>query len=195
MAKPYAEPNRLFLFIYIFFFSFQNLQTLMKSPSPSEKEETFADIDDSEVKVYLNNKTRTRLKTLIWESMNSGYLEEQATKKAVVPSRRSRAEEKLHKDRKRKPVKDRHAAGEKTKKPRSSAVNYDALKSLIPDFDRGDEEQQYQDRSEWNNAGAAGANGDDRSSKSDEMNAFFNGGYAGDEYEQDYRFGDEDDYF
>ncbi|KAJ0988644.1 hypothetical protein J5N97_007000 [Dioscorea zingiberensis] len=164
-------------------------------PNPSENKETLDDIDEAEIKPYLNSKTRTKLKTLIWETMNRDYLDEQATKKAAP--KRSRVDEKPLKDRKRKPMKHLHA-GVKTKKRRSSAVNYDALKSIIPDFDPGDEDE---DRS--GSGGAGGVvddNGDDRGrdqkGESDETYALFDGVCAGEEeYEQDFGFGDQEKHF
>ena len=45
--------------------------------------DTLADIDDHEVEGYLLSADERKLKTLIWDSLNKDWLEEQETKKKI----------------------------------------------------------------------------------------------------------------
>ncbi|TKY62843.1 Transcription factor IIIB 70 kDa subunit [Spatholobus suberectus] len=49
-----------------------------------DESETFSDIDDQDVDVYLNDEEGKRIKKMLWERANREYLEEQAAKEAAA---------------------------------------------------------------------------------------------------------------
>ncbi|KAL5708670.1 hypothetical protein ACHQM5_019436 [Ranunculus cassubicifolius] len=103
---------------------------------PCDESETLSDIDDTEVNGYLHNEDEKRMKTIIWETMNKEYLEEQAAKEkelgansAKPKKERKRRKPALGKD--APPVEVIHE--KLTKKIKSSKINYDVLAKLLDD--------------------------------------------------------------
>lgn len=53
-----------------------------------DESETFSDIDDQEVDVYIHDEEGMNLKKMLWESANREYLEEEAAKEAAAAARK-----------------------------------------------------------------------------------------------------------
>lgn len=54
-----------------------------------DESETFSDIDDQEVDVYIHDEEGMNLKKVLWESANREYLEEMATKEAAAAAKKA----------------------------------------------------------------------------------------------------------
>ncbi|KAK9077026.1 hypothetical protein SSX86_005361 [Deinandra increscens subsp. villosa] len=126
--------------------------------SKEDESDTLSDIDDFEVDSYLHGKEESRLKKVIWEHLNRGYVQEQAAKEAAaaaarklytgnseeVREARARAAAQAVTSKKEKEKRKRKlevknakpaetAAGQQLKKRLSSKINYDVLNDLFGD--------------------------------------------------------------
>ncbi|XP_073128424.1 uncharacterized protein [Henckelia pumila] len=94
--------------------------------------DSLSDIDDAEVLRYLNTKEEMHYKRMLWEAINGEYVNVKKQKKT--------AERK-----KGVPLKKAAKTTEKVKSPRrSSRINYDALKILNEEMEKGSKTSQSQ---------------------------------------------------
>ncbi|GAB2289699.1 hypothetical protein Dimus_024007 [Dionaea muscipula] len=115
------------------------------SAKRSGKSDMFSGINDAEIASYLLSEGEMRLKKILWERINQGYLKEQAAKKHVSGSRDVNLS-KYHNDseemsvgdgtksKKQKQSTNRKAVGaapQMSNKNFSSKINYDKLEELL----------------------------------------------------------------
>jgi len=106
-----------------------------------DQEETFSDIDDGEVDIFMHSAEESKIKSQIWLELNKDYLEDQSQKAVAALS--SGAKEKKDKA-KRKSKEEKQSTGNATadsaaeatmevlkRKKLSSKINYAALESLF----------------------------------------------------------------
>lgn len=93
------------------------------------------DIDDKEIDMYINTTEEKLYKTMIWEEMNSEYLEQQAAKKAQCAAKPTK-EKKQRRGRKSVNTSTAGNAQLPSNKRLSSRINYDALAALYGDEKR-----------------------------------------------------------
>ncbi|XP_042510051.1 transcription factor IIIB 90 kDa subunit-like [Macadamia integrifolia] len=112
-----------------------------------DESESLSDIDDIEVGGYLHNEEEKRYKKIIWEKMNSEYLENcsedffnaqelaAATTAAVAKSRKVRKQKHAANAKNGTPTQTAAEANREmlSKKRLSSKINYDALEKLFAD--------------------------------------------------------------
>ena len=112
-----------------------------KGDNDEDQEETFSDIDDGEVDIFMHSAEESKIKSQIWLELNKDYLEDQSQKAVAALS--SGAKEKKDKA-KRKSKEEKQSTGNATadsaaeatmevlkRKKLSSKINYAALESLF----------------------------------------------------------------
>ncbi|KAJ6817070.1 uncharacterized protein M6B38_413040 [Iris pallida] len=157
------------------------------------------DIDDKEIDMYINTTEEKIYKAMIWEAMNSEYLEQQAAKKAQCAAKPTK-EKKQRRGKKSMNTSTTGNAQLPNNKRSSSRINYDALAALYGDekrqrreSDRGIDDEQITGSKECNMALDADIAENNDESALVEYDAYLG---DGDEDYGDYDegFGDGDDY-